>query len=718
MKTATPSLFLGLLLLLPAAVSAQENRIELARKARDILKANCYACHGQDGKNEGGFNYALELKALVTRRKVVAGEPGKSRLYKRMISDDDPMPPASEKQRPTKDEIAVLKRWIEAGAPETDMGVGKRAFIAEADILSAIFADLQKVDERQRRFVRYFTITHLYNVGLSDDELQTYRHGLSKLLNSLSWGRKVVAPPPIDAAKTILRIDLRDYQWNAERWSGLLTSYPYGITQNSPLAKAVYATTASDLPYVRADWFVYAASQPPLYHDLLQLPQTEAELEKLVRVDATANIRGEQVARAGFNSSGVSRNNRLIERHESSYGAYWKSYDFAGNVGRKNLFANPLGPGTDVHSFQHDGGEIIFNLPNGLQGYLLTDARGQRLDKGPTTIVSDDRQPDRAVVNGVSCMSCHAKGMIFKADQVREHVVNNPNAFDKETAATVLVLYPAKEKFDRLLKEDADRFAKAVEKTGAHLSRTEPIVALALRFTQELDLPLAAAESGLSVDAFLDGLTRSSELARHLGPLKTAGGTVQREAYVAAFPEIVGQLQLGQYLRPSGVALIAPNADKKKANTPVRFRSTVVELTDKAHHHWGLPEVKVGIRVWSDKEYVITKLPAEMAGATFLSRDTGFIKDWLAIGTVKALRDCTVYAIVRAEALNKVDVGDAVFAAFDRDGWTEVVEPFETTFNAGENWVWRTVKRNIKPGDVVLPLRNINFRSPVLFAFK
>src|SRR5581483_5223157 len=104
------------------------------------------------------------------------------------------------------------------------------------------------------------------------------------------------------------------------------------------------------------------------------------------------------------------------------YGSYWKSYDFAGNAQRKNLFSHPLGPGDGDSDFQHDGGELIFSLPNGLQGYLLIDAKGNRIDKGPVAIVSDPKQGDRQVANGISCMSCHARGMIDKADQVREHV--------------------------------------------------------------------------------------------------------------------------------------------------------------------------------------------------------------------------------------------------------------------------------------------------------
>ena len=70
---------------------------------------------------------------------------------------------------------------------------------------------------------RYFTITHLYNAGLGEDELQTYRNALCKLANSLSWSPHITVPKPIDPAKTILRIDLRDFQWDANLWNRILT---------------------------------------------------------------------------------------------------------------------------------------------------------------------------------------------------------------------------------------------------------------------------------------------------------------------------------------------------------------------------------------------------------------------------------------------------------------------------------------------------------------
>src|SRR5262249_11931257 len=132
---------------------------------------------------------------------------------------------------------------------------------------------------------------------------------------------------------------------------------------------------------------------------------------------------------------------------------------------RRNVFAYPLGPGLTDNTFQHAGGEAIFNLPNGLQGYVLINANNERLDKANTAIVSDPKRPDRAVEAGVSCIACHARGINPKDDQIRDHVAKNAKAFSRADADLIRALYVPKEKMRALMDEDAERFRKAVEKT-------------------------------------------------------------------------------------------------------------------------------------------------------------------------------------------------------------------------------------------------------------
>jgi formylglycine-generating enzyme required for sulfatase activity len=522
---------------------------ELASKAQEILRANCYRCHGQDGTIEGGFNYVLDRRQLVARRKIVPGDPEASRLYRRLTSSDSPMPPEGEQPRPTATDIPLISDWIKAGAADFQPESPARQFVSEADILELIGRDLRRLDERSRRFTRYFTITHLHNAGLGADELQTYRHGLARLVNSLSWERRLAVPEAIDPERTVFRFDLRDYKWSEKEWDQVLADYPYGLVMDTEAAQEVSRMTRCRVPHVRADWFVFAASRPPLYHGLLQLPRTERDLEKLLRVDVSDDLRLERVARAGFNGSGVAHNNRVIERHDAPSGAYWRTYDFAGNLGRKHIFAHPLGPGPGKDTFQPDGGEILFNLPNGLQGYLLVDAAGQRLDQAPPNLVTNRKNPKEPVVNGISCMTCHTRGVIDKADQVREQAENNAGAFTRAERESILALYPPHARFAALLQEDADRFAAAVKKTGAPLTGTDPVVELASRYDWELDLSLAAAEAGVRPERFLEALKQSRQLSRTFGTLSGKDGTVQREVQVAAFDDLVHELGLGTVYR-------------------------------------------------------------------------------------------------------------------------------------------------------------------------
>lgn len=515
----------------------------LAQKARQVLKAHCSRCHGDNGSHKGGMDFILDRDRLVVRNKLVPGDPARSAVYQRTAAGE--MPPEGAKPRPGAADIAVLKQWIEAGAPSTEAAPAARPLITEADLLYFMLADLKATEPRHRRFIRYFSFHNLVNAGAGTAALQRYHHALSKLVNSLSWHPRVTVPRTLDPAGSLVRIDLRDYQWTASQWNRVVALYPYTIPSRSAWFRAVAAATATELPYLRADWFVATASQPPLYHDLLQLPTTDRDLERQLRVDVPLDIQEDRVVRAGFNGSGVARNNRLLERHDGAFGAYWRSYDFADNTGRQNLFEHPLGPFAGGNGFEHSGGEIIFNLPNGLQAYLLVDANGRRLDRAPLEIVSDPKRPDRAVTNGLSCMSCHFQGLIHKADQVRAHVEKNSQVFGREEAAVVRAQYVAEDRFKALLDEDAERFRKALARTGAPAGEPEPIVTLALRYEGEVDLPAAAGELGLTPGQFRERLNRSPALGRLLGALQAPGGTVQRQVFQTAFPDLVREFGLG-----------------------------------------------------------------------------------------------------------------------------------------------------------------------------
>jgi mono/diheme cytochrome c family protein len=526
------SLMCALLIVVPLRAADPD----LAPKAFALLEKHCAACHSPGAKAKGGFGFVLDRDRLVARAVVVPGKAEESPLLQRIRAGE--MPPPG-KVAPSAEDVALLQRWIDAGAPPVHSGPAADAVRDPVELMQVILHDLQSLQPRQRRYARYLTLNHLAVAGLSKADLEQERHALAKLVNSLSWHPRISRPVAVDPAKTVFRLDLRDYKWTARIWDKLAATYPYKLPADGETAKALARWTGSEQPFLRGDWFAATASRPPFYHDFLQLPSTDRAVERLVQVDAASDLQEDRVARAGFNGSGVARNNRILQRHDAAFGAYWHSFDFSDNTGRQNVFERPV-------DFQQAGGEIIFNLPNGLQGYLLVDGNGRRVDKAPGDIVSDPKRPDKLVVTGLSCMSCHVRGLLPKDDQVRAHVLKNPKSFEKADRETILALFAPAARMQALMKEDMERFARALEKAGVPVTESEPIEAMVLRYEGVLDLVEAAAEVGLKPNDFTVRLRRSATLSRTLGALLARGGTVQRQVFEENYPEVVRVFDVGR----------------------------------------------------------------------------------------------------------------------------------------------------------------------------
>jgi hypothetical protein len=520
------------LVLIAAAASVRSADAQDAKPPTDpkalaafqILDKACARCHEVEKlKNRpvaaAGFGNVLRFDEIVDDpRRVVPGNPDASPILTRILSEEMP---ADYQNIPTKDEIAVLRDWISGLKENTANACSSRKLVSNRDVVRSIAADLDKQIPARKRDTRYLTLTNLYNACVPDATLSIYRQGAVKMVNSLARLSNVVRLETIDSAGTILRINIDELGWKASDWEALLSVYPYAMRPaDTSLNAAIESTTGTKLAYVRADWFAFTTSRAPLYNRLLNLPRTFAELQRQQRVDVTANLdhRRPVAKRAGFQLSGVSENNRLIERHPSPIGSgyFWTSYDFAGNAGRKNLFEFPLGPGGEF-GFQHDGGETIFSLPNGFQAYYLNDAKGAALDKGPINVVRDSTHQGRdpSVVNGISCISCHKEGMNMKQDEIRKFTSEGRAAFPKFVRDAIEALHPLPEEMNRLLEDDKRRFKDAMARAGIKdfqdRNGVEIVAALARRYEDNLDLKAAAAEFGMTPDQFKDAVLSSAD---------------------------------------------------------------------------------------------------------------------------------------------------------------------------------------------------------------
>ncbi len=552
-------------------ISAQQ---QIALDTYAIFQQSCFICHGPDGAYKETL--LIEHNALIENGTVVPGNPDASELYKRLLgsTENGAQMPLGQPQLPPQS-INTIRNWILAGAPDwTTTSTTDGDFISPGEVLNTIETHLMSLPSFDRAFARYFTMTHLHNAGETPSILQEYRKGLYKLINSLSWGATVTNPQPIDPEETILYIDLRRYEWDVnDGWTTIEAEYPYHISFDAPAQTALKAQLTrlqtemtTDIPSVHVDWFLANASLPPLYHDLLSLPLTDRELETRLEVDVVRNLQnapGVRVWRAGTNNSGVSNHNRVIERHASRYGAYWKSYDFAGSVGTQNIFNYPL-------DFTHDGGEVIFNLPNGLQGYYITNASGSRLDAAPIGIVSNPAASDPRVRNGLSCFGCHTEGMKTFEDEVRSVIEANTNpTYDK---AQALRLYVEQSKMDALLQEDMDTYKEALEATGGAVDDIEPISRFHEVYQGPVGAAYAAAVVGLEMETFQEKIRENVGLQNAgLLVLDSPSGSMKRDAWRSNFPAII-------------YALDFPDDQVDSPSQPEVLPGTIVQIPDPNLH--------------------------------------------------------------------------------------------------------------------------------------
>ena len=108
-----------------------EETVDFSRDIRPLLSDRCFHCHGPDANKreadlrldtpEGAFA-ALDDEGEMFS--IVAGDPEKSELFYRITTDDeiDVMPPPESKLPAfSKEEIDLIRRWIEQGADYSEL---------------------------------------------------------------------------------------------------------------------------------------------------------------------------------------------------------------------------------------------------------------------------------------------------------------------------------------------------------------------------------------------------------------------------------------------------------------------------------------------------------------------------------------------------------------------------------------------------------------------
>ncbi|RYZ81514.1 MAG: hypothetical protein EOP04_23845 [Proteobacteria bacterium] len=276
-----------------------------------------------------------------------------------------------------------------------------------------------------------------------------------------------------------------------------------------------------------------------------------------------ANILQDQILRTGFDNSNVSFSNRVVERHPIASGSYWISYDFfnlkAGDsfvnaagvrknadqndLDQHNINKTPLGPkGTNGKSleFNHDGGEVIYSLPNGMFGYYLINAKGDLLDKGPINVVRQNSAPPEfslAITNGMSCMSCHNAGLLKQADSILTGIGQNKQLIAQADLSRINKIYNPGE-FNRIMDKENDRYFKALGELGIDPTKPDPVDQSFRFYNRPLNRKDVIAELEIS-DRDFNLLLLDPDFSGTFNALNNETGFVNRGVFQAIYPSVV-----------------------------------------------------------------------------------------------------------------------------------------------------------------------------------
>ena len=245
-------------------------------------------------------------------------------------------------------------------------------------------------------------------------------------------------PPTRIANGWMVRLDLRQLAPKVEQlqrlinvYDGLAVDEPYfhetvensGV-QVAVIAKHLKADHAQAMAHLnvspalvyRADWLITKCWHERYYEFRGWVHKdgklfNQAEVLATVGASKAASEKLNADQRAMVSISGVTKSARRVDRIQGlggrfNTGAVWLTWDTFRDRGAisGNPFYNAL-------RFNPDGGEAIFELPNGLHAFFLYNAKKQLVRDADPRLATDYTVPaghSSVLSAGISCVRCHA----------------------------------------------------------------------------------------------------------------------------------------------------------------------------------------------------------------------------------------------------------------------------------------------------------------------
>lgn len=367
--------------------------------------------------------------------------------------------------------------------------------------------------------------------------------------NSLS--RRKRTSTPLSVSPSMMRVDLRDYDWTPGGWEILTQEDPYFRVGHidAQTDAMLRAQTQSSGAILRLDYFISRTSKEPHYSNMLGLPEKLDELKKQFYLQEAEAKSIYLLTGGAVTQSRVALHNRKITRIPSMLGYWYQTQDVDNNLPSqdKNVLAN-------LFDINHVAGEFIWSLPNGLQAYHLANRAGDRQAVVPANVAIDSvtTYRDKQVTNPRSCVVCHAPGLNPVNDVVskimRENEANPDKRvisfFTKENQLTAEEFYLGG--LDEQLKRDQQVYAAAIKKVNgltveANATLYEQLVH---RYDEELlNVERAAAELGIPPE---DLRTKGQGVLNNVLATTLGGEGMPRDAWEDIFPIVAKTLNYVQ----------------------------------------------------------------------------------------------------------------------------------------------------------------------------
>jgi hypothetical protein len=257
----------------PVAPVLAQDKVDFARDVLPVLSDACFKCHGPDEKaRKGDLRLDTKEDALAKDGPIVPGKSAESRLIERIVSTDPDavMPPPKSNKKLKPEQIAVLKKWIDQGAPwglHWSFTPPRRPPVPDVrgtrdeirnDIDRFVLARLERdglkpaLPAERERLIRRVTLdlTGLpptpeeVDAFLKDTDANAYEKVVDRLLASPRYGERM-AWDWLDAARYA---DSNGYQGDGER-----TMWPWrdwvvkAYNENLPFDKFTVWQLAGDL---------------------------------------------------------------------------------------------------------------------------------------------------------------------------------------------------------------------------------------------------------------------------------------------------------------------------------------------------------------------------------------------------------------------------------------------------------------------------------------